>query len=368
MLKDSIPHNKPLGNKNKEAIIMVENKELVINGVLAAMHKALSSIQIQVLENAIREQLRRYQLQVECTELCTELDDNLYMLQVFAANKKLEGCVDKTLEQYVRSNRNFLDWGGKNYKDISKDDVKVYLASYGRGKKRNTVSNMKRYLSTFFSWLHDEGYIDKNPVKPIKGIRPELVETKYLTIEEEVAVRDTASRCCRRDIAIIDLMFSTGLRVGEMEALNRYDIDLRDGSITLKGEKSGRYRTVYLDVRAKKHLEEYLLTRSDNGEPLFITGRLYKNEYGAKEHRRLSRQAYEKLAKRICREAGVIDKDCTVHVFRKTFATRLAERGCPLEVIQELLGHADAGTTSRHYVAKSRSRIKKECERYLTAV
>lgn len=347
---------------------MVEAKEMVINGILAAVQQAMTSIQLQIIEQAIRENMHGYVLEKECTELATTLDDNLYILEVFSANKKLEGCTNDTIEQYVRSTRNFLEWANKNYKDITKDDVKFYLAVYGRGKKQNTIANMKRYLGAFYSWVHDEGYTTSNPVKTIRGIKPETIEKKYLSMDEEIAVRDTvAAKGSKRDIAIIDVLLSTGLRVGEITALNRQEVDLRDGSITFRGEKSKKYRTVYLDVRAKRHLEEYLESREDNQEALFLTERRYKNEYGIYEKKRMQKHAYENLTKGICLAAGIKDKSCTVHVFRKTFATRLAERGCPLEVIQELLGHADAGTTSKHYVAKNKKRIKRECETYLMA-
>lgn len=346
---------------------MVEAKEMVISGILAAVQQELGKIQLQMLEQALRENLREYSLEKECTELSTGLDDNLHILKVFAANKKLEGCVERSIEQYIRSNQQFLEWANKNYRNITKDDVKFYLALYGQGKKQNTVANMKRYLGTFYGWAHDEGYIAMNPVKTIKGIKPEVIETKYLSVEEEIAVRDTVGKGSERDIAIIDVLLSTGLRVGEMEALNRRDVDLRDGSITLQSEKSKKYRTVYLEVRAKKHLEEYLASRQDTNEALFLTKRKYRNEFGGMEQKRMTKQSYEQLTKSVCKQAGILDKDCTVHVFRKTFATRLAERGCPLEVIQELLGHADAGTTSKHYVAKSKQRLKRATEQYLLA-
>lgn len=346
---------------------MVEAKEMVINGILATMRRALDTVQMQILEQTVRENLRGYRLEEECTEPATKMDDNRYILEVFAANKKLEGLEDKSIEHYVRSSNTFMEWINKNYRDVTKDDVKMYLAFYGRGKKQNTIANMKRYLSTFFSWLHDEGYITKNPVKTIKGVKPEEVEHIYLSLEEEIAVRDVMSKKSIRNRAIIDFMLSTGVRVGELVQMNRKDVDLRDGSVTFRGEKSKKYRTVYLDARAKKHLAEYLIARGDTSEALFVTERNYKNAAGQKEPKRMGKLAYENIAKDAAVEAGITDKVCTVHVYRKTFATRMAERGCPLEIIQELLGHADAGTTSKHYVAKSKQRIKKECEKYMAA-
>lgn len=337
---------------------MIDVRETIINGIMVALQHDMDTKQMQITESAVRAQLRDYTLIKECTEVSTEMDDNWHILKRFAANKKLEGCKENSIKQFVRSNRNFLEWINKNYKNITKDDIKIYLAFYGKSNKQNTVFNMKRYLSTFYTWLYDEGYTQKNPVKTIK-IKPEEVENIHLSIEQELAVRDIANISNKRDLAIIDLLLSTGLRVGEIEVLNHRDIDLQEGSITLKSEKSGRYRTVYLDARAKKHLREYLETRKDNCEALFVTN-------GKKKVvSRLRKHNYQQITKRIGVEAGITDKNCTVHVFRRTFATRLAERGCPLEIIQELLGHASADTTSKHYVAKSNNRIKKECERYL---
>lgn len=346
---------------------MVAGKEMVINNVLVAMQAALNSIQLQILETALRESMSGYRMEEECTALATSMDDNEYILRLFAANKKLEGCARKSIEQYVRQTRNFLEHVNKNYKDVTKDDVKLYLAWYGRGKSPNTIANAKRYMGSFYSWAHDEGYIQSNPVKAVKGIKPVLVQNVHLTLEEEIAVREAAGESCKRDRAIVSLLLSTGLRVGEIEALNRSEINFRSGSITLRSEKSNRYRTVYLDVWASKHLEEYLETRQDNCEALFITHRLYRNVYGISEGKRLGKKAYEDICKDVAQRAGIMDKPCTVHVFRRTFATRLADRGCPLEVIQELLGHASAETTSKHYIAQSNVRTKRAAEQYLLA-
>lgn len=253
----------------------------------------------------------------------------------------------------------------KNYKNITVDDVKCYLAVYSQRTKPNTVSNAKRFLGSFFSWAHDEGYIAKNPVKCIKGIKQIDVPNKHLSLEEEVAVRDVTKS--KRDEAIIDFLLSTGVRVGEIAAMNRGNVDLMTGAVTFVGEKNDKERTVYLDVRAKKHLIEYLQTRTDNNEALFVTHRMYKNVYGIRECRRMGKTAYENLTKDICRKAGITDKICTVHVFRKTFATRCAENNMPLEIIQELLGHSSAEITSKHYVAKTKKRVRTEFERCMAA-
>ncbi|MCI5872135.1 MAG: tyrosine-type recombinase/integrase [Clostridiales bacterium] len=343
----------------------MEKKEIIINQIIVSMQQYLDREQMKELDSILRINLRGIRLEEECTELSTDVDDNMYILKVFAANKKLEGCKDGTIEQYLRQTKDFLDSVNKNYKNVTKDDVKFYLAMYSRNVKQNTVANAKRFLSSFFSWAHDEGYIRSNPVKTIKGIKPVEVANKHLSLEEEVAVRDVEKS--KRDTAIIDFMLSTGVRVGEIEAMNRSNVNLIDGSVTFIGEKNGKQRTVYLDVCAKKHLIEYLQTRTDNDDALFVSHRMFKNVYGIKDVRRLGKTAYENIAKDIAIKAGITDKVCTVHVYRKTFATRLAENGCPLEVVQELLGHSSADITSKHYVAKTKKRVRKEFERCMAA-
>lgn len=343
----------------------MDKKEVFINNVIIGMQDKINAEQLRELDNVIRINLRGIQIEEECTELSTDVDDNMYILKVFAANKKLEGCKDVSIEQYLRQTKNFLDAVNKNYKNVTKDDVKFYLAMYSRNVKPNTVANAKRFLCSFFSWAHDEGYIRSNPVKTIKGIKSVEVANKHLSFEEEVAVRDT--QASKRDRAIIDFLLSTGVRVGEIEAMNRSNVNLIDGSVTFIGEKNGKQRTVYLDVRAKKHLIEYLQTRTDNDDALFVSHRMFKNVYGIKDVRRLGKTAYENIAKDMAVKAGITDKICTVHVYRKTFATRLAENGCPLEIIQELLGHSSAEITSKHYVAKTQKRVRKEFERCMAA-
>lgn len=343
----------------------MNKKEIVIGEILVAMQEELDGNQLRQLDNVVRLKLRGIRFENECTELSTELDDNEYILKLFAANKKLEGCKIGSIEQYMRQTRDLLDTLNKNYKNVTSDDVKCYLALYSQNVKPNTVANAKRFLSTFFSWVHDEGYINKNPVRCIKGIKQTEVPNNHLSLEEEVSVRDV--RKSKRDEAIIDFLLSTGVRVGEIAAMNRSNVNLMTGSVTFTGEKNEKERTVYLNVRAKKHLAEYLQTRTDDSDALFISHRMFKNIYGIKEYRRMSKASYETLVKDICRKAGITDRVCTVHVFRKTFATRLAENGCPLEIIQELLGHSSAEITSKHYVAKTQKRVKAEFERCMAA-
>ena len=341
----------------------VDIRELVVNDILRAMATSMDTIHLHMLEGAVRGALHGLDLIKTCTELSTETDNTEYMLGCFVVNKKLEGCTDSTLDQYLRTARRFLAQCGKSYRDVTKDDVKHYLALRMQQVRQNTLHSEKRNLSSLFTWLHDEGYIQKNPVKPIKGIRGEDVECVYFTVDEEIALRDV--QCCIRDKALIAFLLSTGVRVGEASAMDRNNVDFIRGEVTFRGEKSrvGKYRTVYLDTRARKYLSEYLGARKDNNPALFVSNRVYNGE-----PRRLGNAAIEKITHAVVEAAGITDRrKGTVHVFRRTFATRLASHGCPIEVIQELMGHADPGTTLKHYVAKSRERMQRTWEMHTFA-
>ena len=339
---------------------MPDIRENVINDVVTAMSPLMDAVKLQMLEGAVRGALRGVKLEQECTELSTELDNTLHMLDCFVACKKLEGCRDGTLDQYRRTAKRMFSLVGKGYRDITKDDVRYYLAVRAPQVSPNTLVNERRNLSSFFGWLHDEGHIPVNPVKTIK-VRGEDVEVIFFSVDEEIAIREV--QCCLRDKAMIAFLFSTGVRVGELAAMDRNNVDLLNASVTFRGEKgrTGKFRTVYLDQWARRYLAMYLSARKDNNPALFVSERVYDGQ-----PRRLGNAAIEKITKGIVKKAGVKTVG-TVHVFRRTFATRLAARGCPIDIIQELMGHADPSTTLKHYIAKTGSRTKTEWAKYAYA-
>lgn len=338
-----------------EAAKNISNKDVVINNIIAAMGHILDTIQLQALENAIRQNLYGIKLEEECTELAIHLDDNEKILRTFLASKKLEGCKVKTLGQYRCTAQMFFRTVQKNYREITKDDIKVFLAYRMQKVKPNTLLNTKRNLSSLFSWLHSEGYITTNPVQK-GGLRIDEIANIHLTADEEVAVRDVPKTL--KEAAIVDFLLSTGVRVGELAAMDIKDVDFARSTVTFRGEKGNcRFRTVILDAAAKQHLVAYLSTRKDNNPALFVTDRQYKGHY-----QRMSNHGLETVTKSVGRRAG-LDKTLTVHVFRRTLATRLADAGCPLETIQELLGHKKAETTQR-YIARSQTRVVQAASRY----
>lgn len=212
----------------------INNKEIVIHNILAAMGPILETIQMQALENAIRQNMQGMTLEEECTQLSTWLDDNEHMIGVFLASKKLEGCKDVTLIQYKTTARLFFSVIQKNYRDVTKDDIKIFLARRMRDVKPNTLLNTKRNLSSLFTWLHQEGYIAVNPVSK-GGIKVDEIENIHLTPEEEVLVRDVPKTV--KEAAVVDFLLSTGVRIGELEAMNRTDIDWNSSTVTFQGEK-----------------------------------------------------------------------------------------------------------------------------------
>lgn len=339
---------------------MPDIRENVINDVVTAMSPLMDSMELNMLEGAVRGALRGVKLEKECTELSTERDNTLHMIDCFVACKKLEGCRESTLEQYKRTAKRLFELTGKGYHDITKDDVRYYLAVRAPQVGPNTLVNERRNLSSIFGWLHDEGHIPRNPVKTIK-VRGQDVEVIFFSVDEEIAIREVP--CCLRDKAMIAFLFSTGVRVGELAAMDRSNVDLMNASVTFRGEKgrTGKFRTVYLDQWARRYLAMYLSARKDNNPALFVSERVYDGQ-----PRRLGNAAIEKITKGIVKKAGVKTVG-TVHVFRRTFATRMSERGCPIEVLQELMGHADPATTLKHYVAKTGARAKAEWAKYAYA-
>lgn len=252
-------------------------RENVINDVVTAMSPLMDSMELNMLEGAVRGALRGVKLEKECTELSTELDSTMHMIDCFVACKKLEGCRESTLEQYKRTAKRLFELTRKGYHDITKDDVRYYLAVRAPQVGPNTLVNERRNLSSYFGWLHDEGHIPRNPVKTIK-VRGQDVEVIFFSVDEEIAIREVP--CCLRDKAMIAFLFSTGVRVGELAAMDRSNVDLLNASVTFRGEKgrTGKFRTVYLDQWARRYLAMYLSARKDNNPALFVSERVYDGQ------------------------------------------------------------------------------------------
>lgn len=275
------------------------------------------------------------------------------MLEAFFSAKRLEGCSERSIGYYGSVLRRFVAKAGKSLRDVNTEDVRSYLIEYGgrTGVSRVTVDNVRRVISSLFSWLEDEDYILKSPVRRIKKIKAPQVIKPVISDEEMERMRDGCSET--RDLAIIDLLASTGMRVGELVRLNRDDIDFEGRQCIVRG-KGDKERRVYFDARAKVHLGEYLASRSDDNLALFVSLGPYCH--------RLEISGVELRLRELGRKLEL--SRVHPHKFRRTMATKAIDKGMPIEQVQVLLGHSKIDTTLC-YAMVDQENVRQSHRRYI---
>ncbi len=275
-------------------------------------------------------------------------------VELFLAAKRLEGCSERSLRYYASTLARFSEAVVKPAHEMDTDDIREYLAGYSRDGRagKTTVDNVRRVISSFFSWLEEEDYIYKSPVRRIKKIRTSRVLKPVYSDEALEELRD----CCGnpRDLAMIDLLSSTGMRVGELVKLNRRDIDFEARECVVHG-KGDKERRVYFDARAKTHLLAYLEGRVDDGPALFVS--LHT------PYRRLQISGVEARLRKLGEDAGV--KNVHPHKFRRTLATKAIDKGMPIEQVQVLLGHSKIDTTLC-YAMVDQDNVKRSHRKYIS--
>jgi len=314
----------------------------------------LDNKQLQKLQLALYEKFRSITFQQTETSLDLYNNKNDYILRMFLASKKVEGCSEKTLNSYALTLSQFLISHNKIVENITTDDIRYYLVRYQYDRKISnlTIDNMRRIFSSFFTWLTDEEYIHRNPTKKIKKIRHEQKVKKPYTEEELELIRDACQNI--RDLAIVDIFVSTGMRVGELVLLDRKDIDFINGQCVVFG-KGAKERETYLNAKAKIHLQEYLNSRTDNNEGLFVSLK--------RPHNRLSISGIESIIRELGKKANITK--AYPHKFRRTAATMAINRGMPIEQVQALLGHRQIDTTLKYAIVNQKN-VKNSHEKYLT--
>lgn len=255
-------------------------------------------------------------------------------LAAFLAAKELEGCSLRSTRYYASTLSRFISQIDKPVSEIVTDDIRAYLTEYAlrNGAGKVTIDNIRRVISSFFSWLESEDYIYKSPAKRVKKTRSMRVVKPVYSDEALESLRDACDE--RRDLAMIDLFTSTGMRVGELVRLDRMDIDFEARECIVKG-KGDKERKVYFDARAKIHLLAYLEERDDFDPALFVSLN--------KPHRRLEISGVESRLRKLGQRARV--KQVHPHKFRRTLATKAIDKGMPIEQVQVLLGHSKIDTT-----------------------
>ncbi len=314
---------------------------------------------LSYLDNAQMKQLRQVMEHALCRYNVTELqikpeeDDSNNLIARFIAAKRIEGCSEKTLKYYQTTIGAMVVSLGKNVRHIHTEDLRTYLTGYQSKKQssRVTIDNIRRILSSFFSWLEDEDYIIKSPVRRIHKVKTASSIKETYSDEDLEKMRDNCEEL--RDIAMIDMLASTGMRVGEMALLNRDDINFEERECVVFG-KGDKERIVYFDARAKLHLQEYINSRTDDNSALFVTLRApYERiQIGGIEHR------LREMGKRLN-----IHK-VHPHKFRRTLATMAIDKGMPIEQLQRLLGHRRIDTTLQYAMVKQ-SNVKIAHRKYV---
>ena len=330
------------------------NKDQFMNEVIQRMSNSLSQEQASELKDTMIILLHNKNIAEETTELAVvEQISNEHLLELYAAELYADQHSKLTIEQYVRASRKMLDnFGNKNVKDITKEDITFYLIKLQqRNLSENTLINERRYLRTFFRWLNDNDYIDKNPFLRIKNpIKQPFVKKTILTEQEIALMRDSCQNT--KELALFDFLLSTGVRVGELVNIKTSDVNWQDGAVYVFAPKTNKARTAYLNATALKHLIDYRESIDKNKlkcDNLFVS-RVYKP---------LSAEGVEYILHKITENAK-IDKHITVHVFRKTFATRMMRAGAKTSSVQNILGHKNFATTEKYYLEITEEDAKKD--------
>ena len=275
------------------------------------------------------------------------------MISAFIAAKRIEGCSEKTLSYYGKTIESMVAEIGKPVQKIITDDIRQYLTAYQIQRKSSkvTIDNIRRILATFYSWLEDEDYIVKSPVRRIHKVKTAKVIKDTYTDEALELMRDHCDSL--RDLAVIDLLASSGMRVGEMVLLNRDDINFNDRECVVFG-KGNKERLVYFDARTKIHLQNYLDSRVDSNPALFVTLRA--------PYDRLQIGGVEMRLRQLGRRLSI--PKVHPHKFRRTLATSAIDKGMPIEQVQQLLGHQKIDTTM-HYAMAKQQNVKLAHRKYI---
>ena len=323
------------------------NMEEKVATVLNEMSEYLSISQMRKLQEVM---LRCFYSNSDCR---LEISNDDY-LQMFLAAKTIEGCSERTIKYYKTTIEKMLENVVVPVRKIQTEEMRGYLSDYQKinNCSKVTVDNVRRNISSFFSWLEEENYILKSPMKRIHKIKTNQQVKEIITDEDIERLRDSCA--CSRDLAMIDLLYSTGIRVGELVNLNISDVDFEARECVVFG-KGGKERRVYFDAKAKLHLQKYLKSRTDKNEALFVSLDA--------PHDRLRISGVEIRLRSLGRSLNLMK--IHPHKFRRTMATRAIDKGMPIEQVQKILGHSQIDTTME-YALVNQNNIKLSHRRFIS--
>lgn len=328
-------------------------KEKFIQEITTTMAEFLDLEQLATLNGVLLQVVSNYTITSDEESHHDSSASNLRLLEMFLSAKQVEGCSIKTAKYYEVTIQQLFKKMPKKVVNYTTDDIRAYLAVYQRKHKSSkvTVDNIRRIFSSFFSWLEEENYIVKSPVRRIHKVKTGAQVKEVLSDENLETLRDNCTHI--RDLAIIDMLSSTGMRVGELVKLNREDVNFSERECIVFG-KGNKERMVYFNARTKIHLQQYLASRKDRNKALFVSL--------SKPHTRLGISGVECRLRKIGRNCKI--SRVHPHKFRRTLATMAIDKGMPVEQVQKLLGHVKIDTTM-HYAMVNQTNVKLSHRKFL---
>ncbi len=327
----------------------------MIEQVISKILLQMAGKDIGELQNVLYCVLSNYNIAEKSTEL-RQVDSSWEEeLGAFLVRKRVEGRADGTIGQYKQHLKRMLQYINKPVKEITEADLFLYISMYKKQRDVTNVylDNIRLVFSSFFGWLNNKGYITKNPAAGLDPIKKEKRIKKPLSDTELERLR----RNCiiKRDTALVEFLYSTGVRVSELIALNRQDINYNSMNAVVYG-KGAKERETYLTATACMHLKEYLAARTDDNEALFVSLKA--------PHKRLTVAGVEEVLRRLGKETGI--EKVHPHRFRRTMATNILNKGMPIEEVKEVLGHAKLDTTLI-YCQINKENVQHHHRKYMSA-
>ena len=321
-------------------------KEKLIQEITNTMADFLDIEQLATLNGVLLQVVSNYTITSDDESQHDSSASNLRLLEMFLSAKQVEGCSIKTAKYYEVTIKQLFKKMPKKVVNYTTEDIRAYLAVYQRKHKSSkvTIDNIRRIFSSFFSWLEEEDYIIKSPVRRIHKVKTGAQVKEVLTDENLETLRDNCNHI--RDLAIIDMLSSTGMRVGELVKLNREDVNFSERECIVFG-KGNKERMVCFNARTKIHLQQYLASLKDRNKALFVSL--------SKPHSRLGISGVECRLRKIGRSCRI--SRVHPHKFRRTLATMAIDKGMPVEQVQKLLGHVKIDTTM-HYAMVNQTNVK----------
>ena len=330
-------------------------KKELIKQIEQQMAAVLNNAQNEKLHEVLEHELYAVEITLKQSESgLTQSKSNEELLADFLAAKQVEGCSARSISYYKSTLENAITILEKPLNQIETEDLRVYLSEYQKKNNagKQTIDNIRRIMSSFFTWLEDENYILKSPVRRIHKIKTAKLVKETYTDENLVILRDNCTNL--RDLAIIDMLMSTGMRVGELVKLNIVDVDFVNRECVVFG-KGSKERQVYFDARTKIHLQNYLNSRTDKNPALFVSL--------LEPHNRLEISGVEITLRKLGRKLGI--NKVHPHKFRRTLATRAIDKGMPIEQVQKLLGHQKIDTTME-YAMVDQENVKNSHKKFIS--